>query len=391
MKKMRLAALILVLALVIGAIVFFGILPDRVGSSMNPVLNAPPYNASEEAKALHAELTIVDLHADSLLWNRDLLERGYGQTDLPRLQEANVAIQAFTVVTKSPASQNIESNTANARDNITLLAIAQRWPIRSWFSLKERALYQANRLHELERRAGGDLTILRTSGDVDDFLERRKENAKLVGGFLGIEGLHCMEGDIANLDVFYEAGFRMMGITHFFDNKVGGSAHGVEKYGLTELGREVVKRMDEKKIIIDLAHASPKVIDDVLELTTRPVVVSHTGVRGICDNQRNVSDDHLKGIAATGGVIGIGIWETAVCGVDAGAVARAMRYTADLVGVDHVALGTDNDGSIVAPFDITGIVQITEALMEEGFSSQEIGKIMGGNTIRVLREALPTE
>jgi membrane dipeptidase len=97
----------------------------------------------------------------------------------------------------------------------------------------------------------------------------------------------------------------------------------------------------------------------------------------------------LRGIANTGGVIGIGYWDTAVCGTDARAIARAIRYTANLVGAEHVALGSDYDGAIPAPFDTTGVVQITDALMEEGFSETEIGLIMGGNVLRLLVQNLP--
>ncbi len=97
----------------------------------------------------------------------------------------------------------------------------------------------------------------------------------------------------------------------------------------------------------------------------------------------------LKGIAATGGVIGIGYWETAVCGRDARSIARAVRYTADLVGVEHVCLGSDFDGAVTTPFDTTGLVQITDALIAEGFGEEEIRMIMGGNAVRVLMQTLP--
>jgi microsomal dipeptidase-like Zn-dependent dipeptidase len=192
-----------------------------------------------------------------------------------------------------------------------------------------------------------------------------------------------------NLDRLIDAGFRMIGIAHFFDNEMGGSAHGVAKVGLTDKGRELVRRMQERSIFIDLAHSSPKVIDDVLSLATRPVIVSHTGVKAVCDNTRNLSDVQLKGVAQTGGLIGIGYWDTAVCGRDVKAIARAIRYTADLVGVDHVALGSDFDGSIESPFDTTGLVQITDELLQEKFSEAEIRKVMGENVIRVFQQYLP--
>lgn len=142
-------------------------------------------------------------------------------------------------------------------------------------------------------------------------------------------------------------------------------------------------------MVLDLAHASPRVIDDVWEMTTAPVVASHTGVRGTCDNQRNLSDDHVRRIAATGGLIGIAMFETAVCGNTLDDTACAMRYSADLVGVDHVAVGSDFDGAITAPIDASGMALLTEALVGQGFTEEEIAKIMGGNVLRVLREVLP--
>jgi microsomal dipeptidase-like Zn-dependent dipeptidase len=369
--------------------IFFFFVPSFVGRRMNVTLNPAPYAASERAKALHKNLLAADLHADTLMWDRDLLEKGsWGHVDLPRLIEGNVAVQAFTVVTKTPRGMNIESNSGDT-DNITLLALAERWPIASWTNLTERALYQAGRLRVASAESDGKLVILRTRQDVANFLERRKAESGIVAGFLGIEGAHALSGEVSNLDRLYDAGFRMIGMAHFFDNEMAGSAHGVEKYGLTDKGRELVKRMEEKHVFIDLAHASPKTIDDVLRMATRPVIVSHTGVKGTCDNTRNLSGDQLSAIGRNGGIVGIGFWDTAVCGRDAAAIAKAIRHSVGVVGVDHVALGSDYDGAIEAPFDATGVVQITDALLKEGFKEDEIRKIMGENVIRTLQLYLP--
>ncbi|HEX5731901.1 MAG TPA: dipeptidase [Blastocatellia bacterium] len=382
--------MVVVVVLLLGLAAFFFILPGYLEKSMNVTLNPPPYTASERACELHKRLLVADLHSDSLLWDRDLLDRATrGHVDIPRLIEGNVALQAFTVVTKTPKGQNIESND-DSTDNITILAIAQRWPISAWSSLKERALYQASRLHEAAARSGGRLVVIRSADDLTRYLERRKAEQAITAGLLGIEGAHALDQDLANIDALFDAGFRMMAPTHFFDNDLAGSAHGVEKGGLTEKGREMVRRMEAKRMIVDLAHASGKTIEDVLAIATRPVVVSHTGVRGTCDNTRNLSDEQIRAIARTGGMIGIGYWDTAVCGQDAAAIARAIRHTANLVGVEHVALGSDYDGAIPAPFDTTGVVQITDALLAEGFSEADIEKIMGGNVIRLLLATLPS-
>ena len=305
--------------------------------------------------------------------------------------EGHVALQAFTVFTKVPRGRNLNSTPGNNLDLITSLSILQLWPVSTWTSLKQRALYQARHLHDTAVRSNGKLVLVKSSRDLEQYVEQRKNNSAVVGGFLGIEGAHCLEGKLENVDVLFDAGFRMMSPTHHFDNELGGSASGERKVGLSEFGRQVLQRMEELNMIVDLAHASPAVIDDILKVATRPIVVSHTGVRGTCDNSRNLSDEHVRRIARTGGVIGIGYWPTAVCGTDAQSIAKAIRYTADLAGIDHVALGSDFDGSIGTPFDTTGVVLITDALLAEEFSEAEVRQIMGENVLRVLREALPKE
>jgi microsomal dipeptidase-like Zn-dependent dipeptidase len=181
----------------------------------------------------------------------------------------------------------------------------------------------------------------------------------------------------------------MMAPTHFFDNEWGGSAHGVGKGGLTERGRELVRRMESKRMLVDLAHASPATFDEVIAVASRPVVVSHTGVKGTCESVRNLSDEQLRRVAATGGVVGIGFWDTATCGSDAASIARAIRHAASVVGARHVALGSDFDGTVTTPFDATGVVQITDALLAAGFGEDDIRLIMGGNVLRLLSETLP--
>src|SRR5262249_3431628 len=200
--------------------------PGIVEKRLNPVLPYAPHQPSEKARALHPRLFIVDLHADSLLWGRDLLARGMrGCVDVPRLREGHVALQGFTVVTKSPRGLNIERN-EDRDDDVTLLALIQRWPVGTWSSRKERALYQARRLHETAERSNGKLVLVKAAADLSRYLERRRQEPAITAGFLGIEGAHALDGDLANLDVLFDAGFRMMSPTHFFDNEVGGSAHG---------------------------------------------------------------------------------------------------------------------------------------------------------------------
>lgn len=376
---------VLCLLLAIAALV----LPGLVERSMNKVLQAPPYVASPAAQALHARLDLADLHADSLLWGRDLLQRGdRGHVDVPRLIEANVALQVFSVVTKTPRGLNIERNDDRS-DNILPLALVQRWPLRTWSSLTERALYQASHLRAMAAASQGRLVPVRRQGELRQFMALRARDRQRVGALLAIEGAQALEGDPARVDLLFDAGFRMMSPTHFFDDEMAGSAHGIDKGGLTEKGREMIRRMEAKRMIVDLAHASAQTIDEVLDIATRPVVVSHGGVKGTCDNNRNLSDAQLRRIAANGGLVGIGYWSTAVCGTDAQAIARAIRHAAAQVGIGHVALGSDFDGAVPVPFDTTGLVLVTQALQQQGMSEADIARVMGGNQLAFLMAQLP--
>ena len=306
--------------------------------------------------------------------------------DVPRLIDGNVAIQAFTVVSTSPRHLNIYRNSDDT-DLITYLAVTEGWPPRTWHSPKERALYQASKLHDFAKDSQGRLIILKSRADLQKYLANRTVGQ--VAGFLGSEGAQPLEGKLENLDALYNAGFRMMAPSHFTDTAVGGSAAGVNKGGLTELGREWVRRMEAKSMLIDLAHASPATLRDVTAMARRPVVVSHTGVKGTCNNPRNLSDDELRAVAKTGGVIGIGLWDTATCGTDARATARAIRHAVKVVGAEHMALGSDFDGSTTVPFDASGWSLMTEALLDEGFSEAEVRLIMGENVVQLLMQALP--
>lgn len=357
-------------------------------SQLNKV-QGPRVTVSERAAKLHSTLRIVDLHADSLLWNRDLLKRNsIGHVDVPRLMKGGVSLQAFTIVTKMPLEAKLEGN-SDRFDLITLLAIVNHWPLDSWGSLTKRALFQVDKLNSFARNSAGRLRVIRSKKDLSDYFEQRTNNADTVAGFLGIEGAHALDGDLRNVDVFYNSGVRMIAPTHFFDNDIGSSAHGLVDRGLTKKGKEMIQRMQEKHMIIDLAHASTRTIDDVLSIANVPVIVSHTGVKGTCNNSRNLSDAQIRAVAKSGGLVGIGYWSTAVCGRDARAIAKAISYAIKKIGCSHVALGSDFDGATTVPFDASELPQLTQALIDEGLTDEEIRLVMGENSIRVLQKLLP--
>jgi membrane dipeptidase len=369
-------------------LIFFFITGKIADKSMNKIEIQDNYEPSQYAKRLHKDLIIADLHADNLLWDRDLTSTtSHGMVDLPKLISGNYTLQVFDAVIKSPKNLNYLSNSADS-DNITLLAAANRWPLQSWFSLYHRALHQSELLKTAVQNSS-QLEFIQTQDDLNYFLRLRKNNSYKIGAILSIEGLHALEGDFQNLNGLFEAGFRIMGLVHFFDNEIGGSSAGESKQGLTDFGKRIIHEMEKKEIIIDLAHASSKLIEEVLQIVKRPVIVSHTGVKGTFDSPRNLSDATLHAIAKNGGLVGIGFWEEAVGSIHPAAIAAAIKYTSDLIGVDHVALGSDFDGAVTTSFDASNIILLTEALIQEDFSEIEIKKIMGGNQIKFLKHNLP--
>jgi len=374
-------------SVVVGIASVSAITPADIERSQNKVVPVP-LNITTRAQALQAMLDVVDMHADSLLWQRDLLTRSdRGHVDLPRLIEGHYALQVFSSVTKSPAGQNYDANSADS-DTITGLVKFQQQPEATWTSLLQRSLWHADKLRGFAEGSKGQLRLIRTASDVDRLLDDRHRGGTVVGGMLSIEGLHNLEGRIENLDVLYAAGFRMAGLAHFFDNDVAGSMHGIAKGGLTALGRQAVQRMEALGMIVDLAHSSHVTVAEVLAMANRPVVSSHGGVQATCKVNRNLTDDEIRGIAKTGGVVGIGFWEGAICSTRPEAAARAIAYVRDLVGIDHVGLGSDFDGSTTTGFDASQVVAVTQALLDAGFSEDDIRKVMGGNVLRVIRAGL---
>ena len=386
MKKI---ALNLGILLIVAAIAFFTFAPAYIDNDMNVVDGKPLPEIRPEAQALHNRLTVVDLHSDTFLWKRDVLKNAErGHMDLPRLQQGNVTLQIFSSVTKTPTNQNYDNNSADG-DNITALVIGQLQPIRTWTSLLERSLWHAEKRDEATASSAGKFVAVDTDAQLSRLVENRATGASdTVGAMLSIEGLHNLEGKAENLDVLYNAGFRMAGLTHFFDNDLAGSMHGEEKGGLTPFGRDIVQRMEAKGMIVDIAHLSKKATAQVLELAKRPLVSSHGGVQATCDVNRNLTDEEIRGVAATGGVIGVGYWEGAVCDTSPEAIVTAMKHIRDLVGIGHIALGSDYDGSVTARFDTAGLVHVTQELMDEGFSDAEIRAVMGENAIRVISQGL---
>lgn len=374
--------------LALAGVAVFG--PRLVADRLNPVTARADWPVSDAALALHRRLVIGDLHADPLLWDRDLsVERPEGHVDLPRLDRGNIAVQVFSAVTKSPRGQNYGENATDAPDNITPLVIGQLRPVQSWFSLKERALDQSRRLARLADTHPARLRLIRSADDLTALLAERAAGSRVIGAILAMEGAHPLEGNLANLAVMEGAGYRIFGITHFFDNELGGSLHGQSQAGLSDFGREVVAELVARQLVIDLAHASPQVVREVLAMPGAKPMLSHTGVHGLCNTPRNLDDALLRQIADKGGIVGIGFWADVTCNDSPAGIAATIAAAIELLGEDHVALGSDWDGSVGVPFDAAGLPALTHSLLDAGLTEEQIAKVMGGNMMRYLRETLP--
>jgi len=305
MKMLKITCTTLLIFLIL-YILFVLIAPPIVIKSKNMYITSKPYKASTQAKEIIANHTFIgDMHCDALLWKRNLNKKSeLGHVDFPRMQEVNAAFQTFTIVTKSPKGQNFDHNSGETFDMLIPLSIGQGQPPKTWFNLLERCLYQCKKLYKFAEKSDTEFIVVTNQAELTKLTNRG--NKQVIGGMLGVEGGHCLEGNIENFKTIYDAGVRMLGPLHFFDNKLGGSAHGIDKGGLTEFGFEVMKEMEKRSMIMDVAHSSDAVIEDILNNYNGPIVSSHTGARGMVNSGRNLTDSQLKRIADKGGIIGVG-------------------------------------------------------------------------------------
>ena len=317
--KISLTTLAFFSVFAIGAFLAFS--PTLVDRSLNQLAGDRGRSPTPETLALHQQLIIGDLHADSALWGRDLLKRNtWGHVDLPRLLEGGSALQTLIMATKSPRGQDYQSNATDDFDNIRLLGLGQRWPKETRDGLLSRALLQADRIKEIVKLSPS-LMLIRSQSDLSALLSLRNRATPIVGALLGTEGSHALDGDINNVDVLHAAGFRIMSLHHFFDNRLGGSLHGETKTGLTKFGRATVERMMGFGMIIDVSHSSEATVLDTFEIAVdSPFIVSHTGFNGHCQSPRNISDETVKQIMGAGGLIGVGFWADVTCGLNVSAI-----------------------------------------------------------------------
>ena len=327
----------------------------------------------DEARALHAEVPVIDLHADTAkLMDKlgyDLAARHerplprfanyIGHVDLPRLREGGVAAQFFAFWT---------------------------WPKRvpgAEKSQTQSVLHQLDALDAAIAAHPDEIAWCRTGQEI-----RAAKAAGKVAALGGIEGGHCLEGKVEHVEMFARRGVRYLGPLHLWPNALGGTSRKPKKDdGLTALGREVIRECERCGVIIDLAHINRRGFFEALEMTSEPVMVTHTGVAGVHASWRNLDDDQIRAVAQRGGAIGIIFAKQFLGGATIEAVVDHILHVIDVAGEDAPALGSDFDGFVVPPEgleDIAAMPNLTVALSRRGVAPRVLEKILGGNVCRVL-------
>ncbi|HKQ67743.1 MAG TPA: dipeptidase [Polyangiaceae bacterium] len=337
------------------------------GSSDSPV-----QRGSERARALHRAHPAIDLHADTLMWARwlgyELVRRHepvlprsayFGHVDVPRLIEGGVGAQFFGLVSL-PVSRHGQARVIDEQIDALDSQIAKT--------------------PELLRK-------VRTAEEIE-----RAEADGATAALLGIEGAHVLEGDLDRLDHFARRGVRYLGLLHFSANEAGFPAYGRgrrDTEGLSAWGRDLVRRCEASSVIVDLAHLNRRGFLEVCGMSTRPPIVSHTGVTSAYDHWRNIDDDQLRAVAGKGGVVGIIFAPRFLGGSGIDDVVRHVRHVIDVAGDDTPALGSDWDGMIVPTPDLRDAAHLpllTDALLTAGISETAVTKILRKNALRVLRD-----
>jgi len=359
---------------------------------------------------LHREALVVDLHSDAAMRMMEGFDFGKrdtsGHMDIPRLREGGVDLQVMAcwLATETP----IEACRPHVDSMIdSLYAQLERYP--------------------------DQIELCRTSAEANRIIDQGK-----IAIFIGIENGVAIANNLNNINHFYDRGVRYLTLTHTASNDwcISSADTAPAFHGLTDFGRDVVRRMNDLGMIIDISHASPETVEEVLKITTDPVIASHSCVRTLCNHDRNLTDEQIKAIAANAGVIGINFYsgylssawnvasdsifgahgaefdsihalypddgarrwqamlplinsctkELEKVGVNVGTVCDHIDYIVKLVGPDYVCFGSDFDGVSGLPLgleDCSKVPNITAELVKRGYSENDIKKILGGNFMRV--------
>ncbi|MBA3627518.1 MAG: membrane dipeptidase, partial [Chloroflexi bacterium] len=344
----------------------------------------------------HASIPVVDLLVGTPLFRpKLLLRRRRGHVDLPRLIEGGVDLVGFTIATRHPDLRGTLSTPHFWSLGVPWRALGSDMAMAGTF---------IDRVEGWAVASGGRLRLVR---EVDDLPGAARGSSGESGesgesggsggsvrAFIGVQGGHVLEGDLANVERLHARGVRMMALAHVMDNALVGSNTGRRAYGLTVFGREVVAELERAGIVVDLAHMSPAGIRDTLPLLKRPFVLSHTGFqrlsgatsripgRRFTPRNRNLGDREARLVGEAGGVVGLTLSTRLLGGEDLDAVARTVDAALELCGPTKVAIGSDFDGALRMVCDVTGLPTVTARLLAGGLDRQTVAGVMGGNALR---------
>jgi membrane dipeptidase len=313
-----------------------------------------------DARYLHRSALVIDLHADTVqdlaAGTRTLGARSRrGHLDLPRMRDGGIDVQVFAVYV-APRDAGVGGARAGR-----LIDVIKR---------------------ELDSNAGG-IALATTTADIE-----RARRAGAVAAVLSIENGDALEGHLDAVDTFHAAGVRMLSLTWNASNALGDGALGSTHGGLTDLGRMVLRRMNQIGMVVDVSHLSEASFWDALAVTRGPLLASHANAASVHAHSRNLTDRQLRAIARRSGVVGVAFVPQFL---GASTLARVLDHVDHMVavmGIDYVALGSDFDGFRRAPAgldDATKLPNLTAGLLARGYQPTAIRKILGENALRVFR------
>jgi membrane dipeptidase len=334
--------------------------------------------------------TLIDLHIPERGGGRSFFERSEtGHVDFPRAREGNFGGGFFAVFVPNEEYEYDRTETDEGYEMDLPPAIAHE-------RAKHFTYDVLARLHRIEAESEGTVRVV---GDYDD-LEACLTFEGTIAAIPHLEGAEAVAPDLSNLDLLYAAGVRSIGPVWSRPNEFG---HGVRfEYpgtpdtdpGLTDAGRDLVRACNEKGILVDLAHITTAGFEDVAEISTDPLVVSHAAVHDVCPVSRNLTDEQIDAVADSGGLVGITFAEGFLkkdpysnADLPISGLVDHVEYVADRVGVEYVALGSDFDGADVpeAVGDVTGLPDVLAGIRDRGFTDEEVRKIAQENWLRVIR------
>lgn len=326
-------------------------------------------NFSSFLQTVNSKYTLIDLHNDVLEVmasdpNYHLADlHTFNQTDIPRLQTGGVDVQFFSIWV-SPDSAHYT--------NYFQRALIMRDRFNSEIAANPSTITQA--------------TTMRQALEIN--------NLSKIAAVIGVEGGHSIENNIDNLITLYNAGMRYLTIT--WNNSTNWAISAKDSrtltHGLTEFGRQVIRKLDSLGVIIDVSHVGIKTIQDILQITTNPIVATHSGARSVYNHYRNLYDSQIQDIAKSGGVVGVVFYPYFLNGSSNSSIDDVIKHIdhiVNLVGTNYVAIGSDFDGIEVTPFgleDVTKFPALTLALLQHGYTELEVAKFLGGNFKRVFEK-----